>query len=103
MQHFENPKSVEIISNKYCCCDLSKTVDCTSNLAGLDLKKCTEKCDPYFVVHFRECPYNATCFVTKLFELEDYYNPYPLSQYGLFIEFGESKLSNAVRIKDITC
>ena len=96
---FENTKNAEYDdSNRYCCCD---TTICAETLARLNPTQCTMECQTYIVVNVRECPYNETCLVYKLFGLEEYENPYPLSKAGFLIQFGESKLTSDVRIKTL--
>ena len=101
LQHFENPKNAAWRLDKYCCCDIFPLV-CEPTITSLDQQMCTDECETHFVIHVRDCPYNQTCSVTKRYELEEYDDLYLLSKAGIFILFGNSKLSNEVRMKDVT-
>ena len=97
---FDNSKNAKYASNgnRYCCCD---TTICEDSFARLNPTQCNIECQTYIVVNVNECPYNETCFVYKLFELEDDEDLYPSSNAGFLIQFRESKLTNDVRIKTL--
>ena len=65
----------------YCCCDIFDPQRiCAGTFEGLDLNKCIEECDIYFMFHIKICPYNGTCSLTQFYELRmDTFSLYPLS------------------------
>ena len=87
LQTLINQKNTALRSSMYCYCD---DIVCASTVADLNQEKFTNECDAYFVLHVRDCPYNETCSVNKLFELEDYDDPYLLRKAGIFLLFGDS-------------
>ena len=100
IQHFENKYNSEIRDGKYCCCD-NGDVKCGKNITDLqgmcDYSKSAYGCEPYFLIHVRDCPYNSNyCSVNKTYQMNN--ERTSLDQLVLYVPFRKSELSNQVRI-----
>ena len=91
IQQFE-AINAEIRNGMHCCCD--KEI-CGNDTNPLNLSECTDKCDPYFVLHFQTCSSNGSCYDAKIINL-------PVNDSALIfiqIPFNQSELkSNQVRL-----
>ena len=99
IQHFENKHNVEIRNGEYCCCDDPYNKKCWENIIDLNgmCSNSDYRCETYFVLYVRKCPYNSTCTDTKKNELNIARTS--LEHLVLYIPLEEIGLNDNVRIK----
>ena len=98
IQHFENMHNAEISNGNYCCCD-DPYKECWKNITDLNgmCFNLPYRCQTYFVLYVRECPYSSTCSDTEFYRLNVAHTS--LQHLVLYMPLEESGLSNNVRIK----
>ena len=98
--HFEAIYNAEIKFGNYCCCD-DPDSPCVKTLETL--QKCLTACDPFFSVHFQQCPPNKTCtLLTKTINLS--FDPASEISPILFqIPFNQSDLELYSQVRICRC
>ena len=93
---FMNPYNVEIINGMYCCCDDNETcASSPSDLLVICKDPIAQVCEPYFLVHVKNCLY---CSHSKTYILLNYAsNAFTFDHGILSIPFVEMELSDEVR------
>ena len=102
IKHFENPYNVEIRNGLYCCCDNPNMTLCSKNITHEDGKCLFDsspdfQCQPYFLIHVRDCLHNQTCSVVNTYRMTGD-SSFALNQLVLHIPVMETESSNEVRI-----
>ena len=101
IQNFVNQYNVEIINGNYCCCDDNET--CGNNLNDVFAicihPSTTQVCEPYFLVHIRDCVVNNKCFLSKTYQLNYTFSDSIIDHGILSLPVTEEELSDKVRTK----
>ena len=98
IQKFEN-YNVEIVRENYCCCD---HVTCKPSIAEVQEICMSKSCQPYFIIHIRDCSCNGTCSLDTTYQLNNESNSSLLNGVEVLnIPFKEMELSVKVSTKSV--